>query len=141
MRDSGLNVKAIDGSAGLAAEAFRLFGLQVQVLRFEDFHEPDCYDGVWACWSLHHAIRKAFPRLLQRISQSVIPGGYLFFSVKGGTGESLDELSRHYARYEIGELSKMIEELAIGHIVEHESWSAVCYSGATDKMRHLLLRV
>lgn len=139
--ERGFAVTSMDGSAGLAAEAKALYGIDVCVSRFEDFAFRAAFDGVWACWSLHHAPRAAFPELLQRVAAGVKPGGVLFFSVKGGSGEDRDELERFYSYFTREELRDLIGRFLPGDIIAHESWEAPCFTGKATPLHHVFVRL
>ena len=139
--ENGFQVKAIDGSAGLAAEAKRIYGLTVAVAKFEEFSYRSAFDGLWACWSLHHAPRTVFPELLKRVSESVRPGGLLFISVKGGTGEDRDSFDRFYAYHEWHELSELSGKAVDGQIIRHASWSEKCFEGKETPLHQIFIRM
>jgi SAM-dependent methyltransferase len=95
MTAAGLRVRAVDGSAGLVAEARRR-GVPAEEARFEEIAEVDAYDGVWASYSLLHAPRETMPDLLARIRRALKPGGVLYLGLKEGEGERRDALGRRY---------------------------------------------
>ena len=139
--ENGFRVKAIDGSAGLATQAKRIHGLKVEVSKFEEFSYRSTFDGLWACWTLHHTSRGVFPKLLQTISESVRPGGILFFSVKGGGGEKRDTFDRLYSYHEWSDLSDVIGEVVNGQIISHASWSEKCFEGYQTPLHQVFIRM
>lgn len=100
MLEAGYEVEAFDGSAGLAAEASTLTGLDVKVQRFEEFEKANRYDGIWASFCLLHAPRSEMPANLARIYKSMKPGGVLYLGLKAGSGEKRDSLGRFYSYFE-----------------------------------------
>ncbi|WP_350334026.1 class I SAM-dependent methyltransferase [Coralliovum pocilloporae] len=138
--EHGFQVTAVDGSAGLALEANRNYGVSVNVMTFEDFKYHATFHGLWACWSLYHSPRANFPKLLKRVSDSVIPGGVLFISVKGGTGESRDSFGRFYSYFEWNELKDIIETTVDGIIINQDSWSDKCFEGKNTLLHQVLIR-
>lgn len=138
--ERGFQVKAIDGSAGLAPEADRVHGVSVDVMTFHDFKSRAEFHGLWACWSLHHAPRAAFPGLLRKVSESVLPSGVLFISVKGGTGENRDSFGRFYSYFDRDELEKLLAENVDGQIVRHDSWTDRCFEGKDAQLHQVLIR-
>lgn len=140
LRDAGFDVTALDGSAGLATEAKRLHDIDVQVERFEDFAHTDAFDGLWAAWSLHHAPRKAFPDLVQRVGTSVRPGGVLFIAMKGGSGEQRDKLDRLYAYYGMDELQQLIGNLIGADVLLAETRDGKGFDGTPSPMHALIVR-
>ena len=132
---NGYQVKAIDGSIGLALEAKRKYGINVDVKNFDELAFDCDFDGLWACWSLHHVSLAAFPATLKRVSQFIRPGGLFFFSIKGGENEDRDQNGRLYARYEWEGLSNIIEDHVNGIIIKNASWT-VCESPGHESLRH-----
>lgn len=140
LRDAGYTVTALDGSAGLAAEAKKRHDIDVQVMRFEDFAFVDTFDGVWAAWSLHHARRETFPALLGRVGASLKTNGLLFLAMKGGSGEKRDDLDRLYSYYEMDELKGHIaEQIGAEILLEHTSHGSG-FDGSTTPLHGLIVR-
>ncbi len=54
----GFRVAAFDASPRLAQLAAEHLGQAVAVQTFTDVAERDCYDGIWACASLLHLLRR-----------------------------------------------------------------------------------
>ncbi len=140
LRDAGFNVTAIDGSAGLAQEAKARHGLDVKVMRFEDFTFVDTFDGMWAAWSLHHARRAAFPDLLQRVGKSIRDGGILFLGMKGGDGEKRDSLDRLYAYYQIDELKTLVADRVGADILLADTHEGYGFDGTATPLHSLIAR-
>lgn len=138
---NGHLVRAIDGAAGLAVEAKRMYGLDVEVASFDKFTFQNEFDGLWACWSLHHTPREAFPTLLAQVSKAVRSGGLLFFSVKGGPHEGRDKNDRLYAYYEWEELSKIIDSSINGTIIKHTSWTVEGSDGEASIRHQVFVRI
>ena len=139
--ERGHVVTAIDGSAPLAAEAKRMHGLSVEIATFDEFDFRSAFDGLWACWSLHHTSRTSFPRLLERVSRGIRPGGLLFFAVKGGVDEGRDGNDRLYATYDRSELSGIIAENVDGNVIEHRTWSVDDSCGAGSPRHSVFVRM
>ncbi|MGI9462685.1 MAG: class I SAM-dependent methyltransferase, partial [Aestuariivirgaceae bacterium] len=140
LRDAGFDVVPVDGSAGLAAEAKARHGLDVRVMTFEEFSFDNEFDGLWAAWSLHHAKRAAFPDLLARVGTAVRPGGIVFISIKGGSGERRDRLDRFYAYYEMDELLGLIEERIGADVLLRESRDGEGFDGSRTPIHLLMIR-
>ena len=88
-----------DGSAGLAEEARRRYGVEVTVGRFDELEAAAAYDGVWAGFSLLHDSRAAMPAHLGRLHRALRPGGALYLGLKEGQGERRDSLGRFYTYF------------------------------------------
>ncbi|MCI4663276.1 MAG: class I SAM-dependent methyltransferase [Neomegalonema sp.] len=119
MAQRGFDVTAVDGAQGMVAEARRLTGLDVRLLRFDELEDIALYDGVFASFSLLHAPREEAPDLLARVRRALKPGGVLFVSVKTsaeGSVERRDRLGRFYADYAPSDLEALI--VAAGMTVE-----------------------
>jgi SAM-dependent methyltransferase len=86
----GCRAVGLDRSNGMLAEArLRLPGapLVLADLRFSPF-VAGSFDGVWACASLLHLRRSQFPVALAEVRRLLCcPGGVLYLSLKGGTGQ------------------------------------------------------
>ena len=133
--ENGYTVRAIDGSASMADEAMRMYSLPVEVATFDQFSFKSYFDGLWACWSLHHTPSLLFPQILAQVSQGICPGGFFFFSIKGGTRESRDENDRLYSYYDWDELYEIVRAAVDGEIVNRKSWR-VKDSDEEGSMRH-----
>ena len=108
-RELGFQVTAFDGSAGLAAEARRKYGIEVTVGRFEDFDETDAFGGIWASFCLLHDAREAMPGHLRRLHRALRPGGKLYLGLKEGEGSHRDRLDRLYVYYAEPEIRDLLE--------------------------------
>lgn len=83
----GYRVNAFDAAPELAALASDWTGLPVEVLSFQQFAAPPCYDGIWACASLLHVPQAELPQVLSQLWQALKPGGVFYLSFKLGDGE------------------------------------------------------
>lgn len=108
MLDCGRRAEGFDGSEGLVAEARKLTGLDVKLMRFDEFSAAARYDGIWASFCLLHAPRADMPGNLERIAKALKPGGLFYLGLKRGTGERRDKLGRFYAYFEPDELREML---------------------------------
>lgn len=136
LKSLGFKVKGFDGSAGLAEEARRRYGLQVRVGRFEDFDEIDAYDGVWASFCLLHDSRAATPGHLMRLARSLRPGGVLYVGVKEGEGEERDSLGRYYTYFSEAEMRQYLVEAGFS-VLRTETETATGFSGVPALSLHL----
>ena len=92
----GFDVEPSDASPELAAEAQRLLGRPVRIMRFDQLEAMDSYDGVWASASLLHAPASELSSDLTRIHHALKPSGLFVASFKAGTGEGRDSFRRYY---------------------------------------------
>lgn len=93
---AGHRVDATDGTPEIAAQAARLLGTSVRVMRFEDLDTLETYDAVWANASLLHVPRTDLPDILARIYRALKPGGLHLASFKSGGTEGRDQFGRYY---------------------------------------------
>jgi len=129
---AGLRVRAVDGSAGLVAEA-RARGVPAEVARFEEIEERDAYDGVWASFSLLHAPREAMPDILARLRRALKPGGTLHLGLKEGEGERRDALGRRYVYWSEASLTEALTAAGFGApVITRET--ATGWDGAEEGM-------
>lgn len=96
MLAAGLDVTPSDASAELAAEAGRILGRPVLVMRFDELDAAETYQGVWASASLLHAPAAELSADFARIYRALRPGGVFTASFKAGTGEGRDKFGRYY---------------------------------------------
>ena len=75
---------------------------------FDTFSDNRIFDGIWASFSLLHAEKKDFPRLLSRIKRSIKPNGLFSIGLKLGVGEKRDELGRRYTYVSQNELDQLL---------------------------------
>ena len=105
----GHNVVAFDASQNM----LRLVPEHARIKRyqatFDTFSENEIFDGVWASFSLLHAKRKDFPRLLASIKRALKPGGLFSIGLKLGTGEKRDTLGRRYTFVSQNELDQLLK--------------------------------
>lgn len=92
----GHDVHPSDGSPELAAEAERLLGRTVRIMRFDQLEEDQAYDGVWASANLLHAPAHELTADLTRIHRALRTGGLVVASFKSGSGEGRDMFGRYY---------------------------------------------
>lgn len=117
MREAGLDVVAVDASAGMAAEAARRYGLTVTRAEFGAIPELGRFAGIWASFSLLHAARDDLPRHLAAIRAALVPPGLFVIGMKTGEGTSRDALGRRYAFVTEAELVALLE--TAGFAVTH----------------------
>ena len=75
---------------------------------FDAFSENGIFDGIWASFSLLHAKREDFPRLLNSIKRALKPDGLFSIGLKLGAGEKRDKLGRRYTFVSQKELDQLL---------------------------------
>ena len=139
MLDAGRKVEAFDGSAGLAAEASKLTGINVKVMRFEGFDAVARYAGIWASFCLLHAPRAAMAGNLARIARGLLPGGLLYLGLKKGEGEARDSLGRFYSYFGREEIERLLTEAGFRDIDVREKQGGG-YDGVPEEVMHIFCR-
>ncbi len=107
---AGLKAEAVDASekmVGLAQEKYRL---NAKVACFADLDAVDCYDGIWANFSLLHAPRSDMGRHLKAARKALKKGGVLHIGLKLGVGEKRDALERKYTYYQEDALKTLLQD-------------------------------
>jgi SAM-dependent methyltransferase len=135
----GLHATGVDGSAGLAAEARRRYGLDVAVGPFEQLDAQAAFDGIWAGFSLLHDRHAAMPGHLARLQRALRPGGVLYLGLKEGDGESRDSLGRFYSYFRETEISGMLAAAGFT-VLSSEVEPARGFDGALVASLHVLAR-
>jgi SAM-dependent methyltransferase len=135
----GFQALALDGSAGLAGEARRRYGVEVRLARFEDLDDEALHGGIWASFCLLHDTREAMPGHLARLHRALSPGGWLYLGLKEGTGESRDKLGRRYTYFGEAEIGGLLDEAGFRDVditVEQSEG----YDGSKTGILHILTR-
>ena len=92
----GFAVEPTDGTPALAAEAAKLLGRAVRVMRFDELEAVEGYHGIWASASLLHVPRTSLSDILALIHRALHPGGIFAASFKGGDAEGRDRFGRYF---------------------------------------------
>lgn len=124
----GFSVTPVDGSEGMCRVAEKNTGLKVRRLLFEDLDYERCFEGVWACSSLLHVPSNELPKILDRISHALVPGGILYMTFKKGTFEGIRE-GRYYTDMTRESLTKFAVMCGLNVL---ESWESEQPDGKTE---------
>lgn len=115
LEEHGFYVTPMDGSAKMCELAEIYTDKEVLHLTFEEMDFQKVFDGIWACASLVHVPGEEIGIIMDKVLDSLKPGGILYFSVYEGdrdgiyggryfhdyTEESLKRLFRHRLNAEI----------------------------------------
>ena len=104
----GLITHAFDASEKMVKLASAHAGVTAWQAGFDAFSLPDTYDGIWASFSLLHAVRSDMPTLLDKIHKGLKTGGKFYIALKLGQGMARDSLGRLYTYYEEEELRNLL---------------------------------
>ena len=86
-RNLGIEVEAFDASEAMVRLSSELLGQEVKLLRFEELHLSQLYDGIWACSSLLHVNRKDLVSVIRTLADSLQYNGVFYMSFKYGDQE------------------------------------------------------
>jgi len=104
----GHNVIAFDASENMLELVPKHSRIRCYQATFDTFSENEIFDGIWASFSLLHAKRRDFPRLLASIRRALKPDGLFSIGLKLGIGEKRDELGRRYTFVTQNELDQLL---------------------------------
>jgi SAM-dependent methyltransferase len=106
----GHNVTAFDASQNMVQLVPKHKRIRSYQATFDTFSDNRIFDGIWASFSLLHAERKDFPRLLACIKRAIKPNGLFSIGLKLGAGEKRDELGRRYTYVSQNELDQLLKD-------------------------------
>jgi cyclopropane fatty-acyl-phospholipid synthase-like methyltransferase len=109
-KNLGYEVTAIDGSYELCKLASKYTGLDVKCMDFSDISEEEYYDGIWACSSLVHVKKEELLNILNKVKIALKKDGYIYISLKIGTGEEVDSEGRYYSYLTKKEFTRLINQ-------------------------------
>lgn len=96
MRQAGLEPDPIDASAEMVTFANKQYDIGARLGTFDDIDAYHSYHGIWANYSLLHALRADLPRYFKALHQALLPDGVMHLAMKKGSGEGRDSLGRYY---------------------------------------------
>ena len=128
MAAAGLEVDALDASAGMVALARERYGVAARQGTFADVDTGRAHDGVWANFSLLHAPRAEMPDHLARLHAALAPGGLLHIGLKTGTGERRDGIGRLYTYYTDEEITGLLEAAGFA-VIDRETGRETGFDG------------
>ena len=108
--EMGFEAHGFDGSAGLAAQAKELYGIDVTVGPFEAFESKGLYDGIWASFCLLHDTREAMPGHLARLHRAFRGKGQLYVGLIAGEGHERDGHDRLYTYFTESEMRVLLDD-------------------------------
>lgn len=109
-KNKGYDVTAIDGSEEMCKLAREYTGLDVKCMNFNDFHEVNSYDGIWACGSLSHIEKKDMLDMLKRLRDALMQDGHIFIAMKRGFGEELTQDGRFYSYIDFSDMEDLADK-------------------------------
>lgn len=139
IRAAGHVVTCQDASPEMAAMARELFGLEVEIMSFDQLELDAAFDAIWASFSLLHIPKSALPGILSRLHRALRPGGLLYIGLKQGRGEERDQFGRFYAYYEDTELAGHLQDAGLTPITTMYD-DVTGMSGAVEPCLHVTSR-
>ncbi|MEX0344662.1 MAG: class I SAM-dependent methyltransferase [Rhizobiaceae bacterium] len=109
----GFGTVSLDASSAMAAEAKRLYGIDVGVQRIEELDFNQEFDAVWASVSIHHVNRKDIPAAIAAVANALKPGGFLYASFKIRGEDTVDSLGRYYAQMNEADLRAILQSAGL----------------------------
>lgn len=117
LRDTGLEVVCLDGSAKMVAMTRKL-GFETHLSDFSQLDFPvESFDGVWAHTSIVHVEPDEARRIITRIHSLLKPGGlFMMGAISGGADgmvehKTMPGAARYFKFYEPDELKQLITPL------------------------------
>lgn len=110
MARGGLIVDAVDAAQNMVDLAGQQEGVNARKASFDEISGTGVYDGIWANFSLLHAPRSDFPRLLNLLHRALKPGGRFHIGMKLGIGSARDTIGRQYTYFEEDDLVKQLSD-------------------------------
>lgn len=115
-QQKGFKSLGMDLSEGMLQHAKRK-GIPVIQMDIENLtFPPQSFNAIWAMTSLLHFPKQKLPNILQSLSSILEPNGFLYISLKEGTGEewhlakTTDNLKRFYAYWQEDEFRQLAEK-------------------------------
>ncbi|SPH22606.1 Cypemycin N-terminal methyltransferase [Ascidiaceihabitans donghaensis] len=108
---AGFRVIAMDPVREMVDLAEQQNGVSATQGTFDDVTSTDCYDGIWANFSMLHVPRADVPRHLRAIATALKPGGVFHIGVKLGSGEKRDPIGRLYTYFTEPELETLLGDV------------------------------
>ena len=119
-RDAGFRVVSVDASEGLAAEAKRVWNIDVRVMDFTEIDFDEEFDGAWASGSLHHARGAELPAILRRVRRALKRGGLLNASLKADAEDRRDKFGRFFCAMDETTLAALAADWSDVRLERHE---------------------
>ena len=118
--DRGYEVVAIDPSLAMCSATKKYEGVEVINCKANEIEWVDYFDGIWASASLLHVPYAEMKATLYTVMRALKPNGIMYFSVKKGQTQRLDEgrLYTDYSENSITELLTGLDIVQIEHIWE-----------------------
>lgn len=133
------SVEAIDGSQELCDLAAEYTGIKVKNMLFQDLHEIEKYDAIWACSSILHLPYAELVDVVKKMSMALKDNGLIYTSFKYGTFEGVRN-GRYFTDMTEEKIQNLL--LDVDRLVLEETWltSDVRPGRGEEKWLNLFLR-
>lgn len=137
--EKGYMVEAIDGSEELCKLASEYTGIEVKHMLFQELHDVEKYDGIWACSSILHLPYEELVEVMKKMKVALKDTGIIYTSFKYGNFEGVRN-GRYFIDMTEESLEKMLQD--VGGLDVEEMWvtSDVRPGRGEEKWLNLFLR-
>lgn len=137
--EKGYIVEAIDGSEELCKLASEYTGIEVKHMLFQELHNVEKYDGIWACSSILHLPYEELVEVMKKMKVAIKDTGIIYISFKYGNFEGVRN-GRYFIDMTEESLEKMLQD--VGGLDVEEMWvtSDVRPGRGEEKWLNLFLR-
>ena len=109
--EKGYQVTSVDPSEEMCASTKRIYGINVLKMKVEDTMFVEEFDAIWACASLLHIKMSKMEMVLNKCTQSLKKGGYMYASWKYGRGERIDGY-RHFSDFDEESIKEVLASIS-----------------------------
>lgn len=134
----GYEVKCIDISDSMVASC-REKGLDACVIGMEEIDFCECFDGVWAMYSLLHIPKSRAGVVVDRFHAALRENGILHLGLREGDWEGYDEHGRFKALWSVDELLDLACTDFVPLNLRRHEFGAKSYLQLTARKRDSLL--
>ena len=137
--EKGYIVEAIDGSEELCKLASEYTGIEVKHMLFQELHDVEKYDGIWACSSILHLPYEELVEVMKKMKVALKDTGTIYTSFKYGSFEGVRN-GRYFIDMTEKSLEKMLQD--VGGLDVEDMWvtSDVRPGRGEEKWLNLFLR-
>ena len=137
--EKGYIVEAIDGSEELCKLANEYTGIKVKHMLFQELHDVEKYDGIWACSSILHLPYAELVDVMKKMRLALKDTGIIYTSFKYGSFEGVRN-GRYFIDMTEESLEKLLQD--VGGLDVEEIWvtSDVRPGRGEEKWLNLFLR-
>lgn len=135
----GYQVDAVDGSEQLCRIASEYTGIKVRQMLFQELDEKEKYDGIWACASILHLLKKQLREVLENMYAALKSEGWIYISFKYGEFEG-ERNGRYFTDFTTDTFKEFIHDMHGLKIEEHWITGDVRPGRGEEKWLNLLLQ-